>query len=235
MAKELPYFKFEASEWLEGNIQMCSYEAIVCFLNLCSGYWIKLGCISYAFALHKYCNRNASVLQELKNNGVIDIINDQIIIKFLDLQLKEVKEVSEKRRKAAEKRWNSKKYASALQVQSKSNAIREDKKREDNNTIYNREIDFLKDWKKAREKLIGKPTDINKLNISERRDFEVLRNEFSIEDFRKGMVGLFSQKGMFESSQLRPSHFLRDRNIEKYIDCKTNDIQLFKEEKQVKL
>ena len=151
MAKELPYFKFEPSEWLEGNIQMCSNESIVCFLNLCSGYWIKLGCISYAFALHKYCNRNASVLIELKNNGVIDIVNDQIIIKFLDSQLKEVKQVSEKRRKAAEKRWEGVKNASALQVQSKSNAIREEEIREDNTSTIVDDKAIDKVYLKVRE------------------------------------------------------------------------------------
>ena len=58
MAKELPYFKFEPSEWLEGEIQICSDESISCFINLCSAYWLKLGCISYAFALHKYFRKS---------------------------------------------------------------------------------------------------------------------------------------------------------------------------------
>ena len=80
MAKELPYFKFEPSEWLEGDIQLCSFEAQCCFINLSSGYWLKLGDVSYAFALHKYCNRNADVLQELINNEIVTLENDKIYI-----------------------------------------------------------------------------------------------------------------------------------------------------------
>lgn len=129
MAKELPYYKHEPSEWLEGEIQICSDEAIVCFTNLCSGYWLKLGCMTYAFALQKYCRRNPIILQELIEAGVIDKNGDNVVIKFLDKQLNEFNDLSGKRSKAAQKRWSN---ASALQVESKSNAIREDKKREKN-------------------------------------------------------------------------------------------------------
>jgi hypothetical protein len=129
MAKELPYYKHEPSEWLEGEIQICSDEAIVCFINLCSGYWLKLGCISYAFALQKYCRRDANILQELIDTGMVDKNEDNIYIKFLDKQLSEFNNVSQKRSKAAQKRWSD---ANALQVHSKSNAIREEKIREKN-------------------------------------------------------------------------------------------------------
>jgi hypothetical protein len=143
MAKELPYYKHEPSEWLEGEIQICSDAAIVCFQNLCSGYWLKLGCMSYAFALQKYCRRDASILQELIDSGIVDKKGDDISIKFLDKQLSEFSNVSEKRSNAAKKRWSD---ANALQVDSKSNAIREDKRREDEkkeeNTIPTKE-DFL--------------------------------------------------------------------------------------------
>lgn len=129
MAKELPYYKHEPSEWLEGEIQVCSDEAIVCFINLCSGYWLKLGNISYAFALQKYCRRNANIIQELIDTGMVDRNGDNLSIKFLDKQLNEFSDVSVKRSNAAKKRWSD---ANALQVDSKSNAIREDKKREKN-------------------------------------------------------------------------------------------------------
>lgn len=124
MAKELPYYKHEPSEWLEGEIQVCSDAAIVCFTNLRDGYWLKLGCMSTAFALQKYCRRDASILQELIDAGIIDVEGDNIRIKFLDIQLHEFNSVSEKRSKAANARW---KNANEMQVHSKSNAIREDK------------------------------------------------------------------------------------------------------------
>ena len=78
MAKELPYYKHEPSEWLEGEIQICSDEAIVYFTNLCSGYWLKLGCMSYAFAVQKYCRRNSNILLELINAGIVDVDAENI-------------------------------------------------------------------------------------------------------------------------------------------------------------
>ena len=137
MAKELPYFKFEPSEWLEGEIQICSDKTIVCFINLCSGYWLKLGCISYAFALQKYCLRDENVLKELIENNIIHIDGENIIINFLDKQLNEFQKTSEARRKSANKRWSD---ANALQNLSKSNAIREDKIKENKIIEDNRNL-----------------------------------------------------------------------------------------------
>lgn len=131
MAKELPYFKFEPSEWLEGEIQICSDTSIVCFTNLCSGYWLKLGDISYAFALHKYFRKDANIIQELIDNEILSVNLNKINISFLDKQLNEFKEISEKRSQAANKRWETKgENTKAMQLHSISNAIREEKRRE---------------------------------------------------------------------------------------------------------
>lgn len=128
MAKELPYFKFEPSEWENGNIQMCSKESKGLFIDLCSLYWSRLGEVPYALALQKHCNGNALALQELENNQIISVENNQIIIDFLDEQLDEFQKTSDKRRDAANKRWSD---ANAMQMQCKSNAIREEKRREE--------------------------------------------------------------------------------------------------------
>ena len=159
MAKELPYYKFEPSEWLEGEIQVCSDIAIVCFINLCSGYWLKLGSISYAFALHKYMRKDANVLQELINCNIISVQEDKICINFLDKQLKEFKKVSNKRSEAANKRWKKRSdnqlvNANALQLESTSNAIREEKRREEERkeeSILIRETEFKNSLKQFLE------------------------------------------------------------------------------------
>jgi len=146
MAKELPYFKFEPSEWLEGEIQICSDTSIVCFTNLCSGYWLKLGDMNYAFALHKYFRKDANIIQELIDNEILKVIENKINISFLDKQLNEFKEISEKRSKAANKRWETKvENPKAMQLHSTSNAIREEKIREKeitNNNVDTRKLKF---------------------------------------------------------------------------------------------
>jgi len=126
MAKELPYFKFEPNQWENGNIQMCSRESKGLFIDLCSTYWSRLGELPYALALQKHCNGSTAELKELESCNLIGVQEGSIIIDFLDEQLNEFQETSNKRRDAANKRWSD---ASALQVQSKSNAIREDKSR----------------------------------------------------------------------------------------------------------
>ncbi len=128
MAKELPYFKFEPNQWDSGMIQLCSLESKGLFVEMCCLYWSRLGDLPYALALQKLCNGNAGLLEELEKNSIYDVEDDNIIINFLDEQLNEFQQTSEKRAKAANKRWSN---ASALQMQSKSNAIREDKSKED--------------------------------------------------------------------------------------------------------
>jgi hypothetical protein len=141
MAAELPYFKFEPGEWQSGMIQLCSLESKGLFIELCCLYWTRLGDLPYALALQKLCHGNATLLQELENNQIYEIEGSNIIIKFLNEQLNEFQETSKKRAKAANKRWSK---ANEMQVHSKSNAIREDKSREDKKTIDERKEDFKK-------------------------------------------------------------------------------------------
>jgi len=129
MAKELPYFKFEPNAWDNGNIQMCSKELKGLFIDLCSIYWSRLGELPYALALQKHCNGDSIALQSLIDLDILGLIDGQIIIDFLDEQLNEFQQTSDKRRAAANKRWSD--NASAMQVHSKSNAIREEKRREE--------------------------------------------------------------------------------------------------------
>ena len=144
--KTLPYFKFIPAYWENGNIQMCSRESKGLFIDLCGMYWSRLGELPYALALQKLCNGNANALQELCNYQIITINDDQISIDFLDEQLNEFKKTSKKRSQAANKRWGSNDAdANALQMQSKSNAIkiREDKIREDNKDFVNNESEII--------------------------------------------------------------------------------------------
>jgi hypothetical protein len=141
MAKELPYFKFEPNAWENGTIQILSREDKGLFIDLCSMYWSRLGELSYKLALHKLCNGNANALQTLIDENIIFVEGEKICISFLDEQLSEFNTISDERSKAAKKRWskpteNKVVNANALQMESKSNAIREEEirgeeKRED--------------------------------------------------------------------------------------------------------
>ena len=136
MAKELPYFKFEPSEWDNGIIQMCSRESKGLFIDICAMYWSRLGNLPYKLVLQKLCNGNANALHELMQEQVFSIADEQIVIKFLDNQLSEFGHKSKQASKAAKARWskhnkNKGENANAMQTHSKRNAIREDKIRLD--------------------------------------------------------------------------------------------------------
>lgn len=131
MAKELPYFKFEPNQWENGNIQFFGREIKGLFIDLCSMYWSRLGELDYALALQKLCNGNTEQLNLLMQREIFVVENEKIVIEFLDEQLDEFQKTSKVRAKAARKRWDkSKSNANALQIESKSNAIREDKSKE---------------------------------------------------------------------------------------------------------
>ncbi len=138
MAKELPYFKFEPSEWENGLIQMCSRESKGLFIDIISIYWQRLGDLPYRYVLQKLCNGNADALKELTDENILKIYNGNIVIHFLDEQLKEFNLKSKQASDAAKARWekhneNGTLDADAMQKHSEGNAIREEKRREEKN------------------------------------------------------------------------------------------------------
>jgi len=140
----------------DGLTKICSRESKGLFIDICSIYWSRLGELPYALALQKLCNGKEDALQELKKADIFGVIEGQIVIEFLDEQLSERGQVSEKRRNAAKKRWSD---ASALQVESKSNAkrieenIKEEKREEDNSLfVWPSFLDFWDRYDKKQDR-----------------------------------------------------------------------------------
>jgi len=92
MAKELPYFKFEPAEYLTKDISFCSLYAQGLFINICSYYWQR-GCSLNKEQLLRRLNYPKE-LDELIQEGVIDLIENSISIKFLNIQLNDVEKIS---------------------------------------------------------------------------------------------------------------------------------------------
>ena len=138
MAKELPYFKFEPNQWENGNIQILPRDQKGLFIDLCSMYWSRVGDLPHKLAIQKLCNGDATALNSLYEERIIELIEGNIFIKFLSEQLNEfedknkqnsinAKEGWEKRRKQKEE---SERNATASIPQSENDAIREDKIKE---------------------------------------------------------------------------------------------------------
>ena len=105
MAKNFPYFKFIATEWLTGDIVYEDFESQGLFINICALYWQRDGKLSIDDITRRY--KNESIIQSL--SGRFFSVNDGIIsINFLDEQLEDANHISkvnsENGKKGAEKR-----------------------------------------------------------------------------------------------------------------------------------
>lgn len=144
MAKGLPYFQFEPSEWENGNIQTCTREEKGLFIDLCAMYWARLGDLPFKLALQKLCGGNATVLRSLCDSKIIEEIEGNIHIKFLDIQLDERGAISKKNSKIAKDAWAKRKKdksidANALRTQSEriTNAMPIEENRIEENNLKN--------------------------------------------------------------------------------------------------
>jgi len=84
MAKELPYFQFEPAEYLTKDISFCTLSAQGLFINICSYYWQRQCDLSKIQFLKRFNYKEE--FEELLTEGIIDLEDDKIIIKFLDNQ-----------------------------------------------------------------------------------------------------------------------------------------------------
>lgn len=100
MSRELPYFKFFTSEWLNGDITLEDYELQGLFINVCAYYWHKECNVTYDQLCKKF---RTSRLEELRPMFVDIDMNNQISIKFLDEQYKEFVVRKEKLSQAGKK------------------------------------------------------------------------------------------------------------------------------------
>lgn len=101
MSKELPYFRFTASEWLNGDIVLEDPSTKGVFIDVCAYYWFK-DCNVSKQVLNKRFTGVEHVLEQLFNRGIIKEKNNgnSIKINFLDEQYKILSDISSSRSKA---------------------------------------------------------------------------------------------------------------------------------------
>lgn len=91
MAKNFPYFKFIATEWLTGDIVFESLEVQGLFINICAIYWQRDGVLTVDDINKRYNNSDGLA----KLSGRYLWLNDgNISIKFLDEQLEKANHIS---------------------------------------------------------------------------------------------------------------------------------------------
>ncbi len=103
MAKELPYFRFTVSEWLNDDISLESYKVQGVFASVCAFYWFQDCSITQAKLKKRFSDAQEEI-EALVKLGIIKEINDDFIsIKFLDEQYDMLSEKRKKRVEAGRK------------------------------------------------------------------------------------------------------------------------------------
>jgi hypothetical protein len=88
MSKELPFFKFNATEWITGNISYESFELQGAFISVCAEYWNRNNDMSVDEA--KLRLRNAKMIDLLIEKGYLKTKKNNLVISFLDLEKKTI-------------------------------------------------------------------------------------------------------------------------------------------------
>lgn len=135
MSKELPFFKFNATEWITGNISYESFEMQGAFISVCAEYWNRNNCLTIEEA--KLRLRNSEIVDKLIEKNYLKTKKNYLIISFLDLERKEITAKRLKLSESGRKGGLSKAKASLKQ----GSSIKEVDK--------DKEIDTLKDRKQA--------------------------------------------------------------------------------------
>lgn len=108
----LPYFKFDVTSWLTGDIRLLTAEEQGVFINLCALIWRDKGEYRITKLTHRHMNMNEQAFNDclhvLTDAGIVLDNCNILTVKFISEQLEEREEESAKKSKAgrisAEKR-----------------------------------------------------------------------------------------------------------------------------------
>jgi hypothetical protein len=99
---KLQWFKFTPTDWIMGKIQRCPEITQARFMRLICLYWNKECFLSYEDAEIEIDKEHLEILLSKK---IIKLENNFIIIDFLNEQMENISETSQKRRDAVLQRW----------------------------------------------------------------------------------------------------------------------------------
>jgi hypothetical protein len=88
MSKELPFFKFNATEWITGNISYESFELQGAFIRVCAEYWNRSNNLNIEEA--KLRLRNSEIVDTLIEKQYLKTKKNKIVISFLDVERIEI-------------------------------------------------------------------------------------------------------------------------------------------------
>jgi hypothetical protein len=182
MAKDLPYFKFIISEWNDGDITLCTFEAQGLFINLCSLYWSCEGILSIQKAKRKFSHCPITAFDELVAEGIIKIHEDMIRINFLDEQFADRQKLCNQNKKNIKKRWKKDRNTDVIRAYNERIVDRTD-------PVYNKE-ERRKEKKREQEKKPPSPKVLIETYATKEEAFNSMRdNEIYMEECKMVLSG----------------------------------------------
>jgi hypothetical protein len=125
MSKELPFFKFNATQWLTGNINYETFETQGAFIRLCAEYWNRSNEMTYEDAILRI--NNTKLVDYLIEKEYIKVKNKKVFIKFLD---EEKIDIGAKRLKLSEAGRKGGLSSAEARLKGGSSIIEEDKEKD---------------------------------------------------------------------------------------------------------
>jgi len=139
---KLQWFKFSPTDWTMGKIQRCTELTQARYLRLICLYWNKECILSLEDAEIEIDKEHLDILLSKK---IIKSENDFIVIDFLNEQLEEVAEKSQKRREAVLLRWAKVKENNTNEIQTDTNVLQNDteESRVDKSRVEKKRVDKI--------------------------------------------------------------------------------------------
>jgi len=194
MSKELPFFKFNATQWLTGNINYESFHTQGVFIKICAEYWNRSNEMSYEDIVLRV--NDLTTIDYLIEKEYIKVKNKKIFIKFLDEEKIEIDSKHLKLSEAGRKGGLSSVKARLKQGSSIKNKNKEEDKDKEDSIVFIPETKkdiLLNNWINYRKEIKKKLSEasINNLKkLIETKSEECI--EFVInESISNGWQGLF--------------------------------------------
>jgi chemotaxis protein histidine kinase CheA len=139
---KLQWFKFSPTDWTMGKIQRCPELTQARYLRLICLYWNKECILSLEDAEIEIDKEHLDILLSKK---IIKSENNFIVIDFLNEQLEEVAEKSQKRREAVLLRWAKVKENNTNEIQNDTNVLQNDteESRVDKSRVEKKRVDKI--------------------------------------------------------------------------------------------
>jgi uncharacterized phage protein (TIGR02220 family) len=206
MSRELPFFKFNATEWITGNISYEEFEIQGAFISVCAEYWNRSNNLTIDEA--KLRLRNATIVDLLIEKEYLKTKKNKIVISFLDNEREEIESKRLKLSESGRKGGLSRAKASLKQGSSIKD---KDKEEEKEYTIdYQALLELLSSSFKRKFKVI---------NDKAKRSYKArLKDGYSFEDIINAIKNCKENTYHKENNYqyCTPEFFSRAETLDKY-------------------